>query len=123
MDIQLNIEMVVDAANDGLSHELTDSHRNLLVAQLDEAYVNFQAWWTEALEDQLATEAISNFPSEGYFQKKLSAFMSFARMAIGAEERESYSPDLIRRNVKDFGEQMASIIRQASFSPDSSTRT
>ena len=57
----------------------------------------------EALENLRSNPAgIGHVPSEGYFSEQLTGLQSFIKMAIGAEDRESYGEEQIIENVIHF---------------------
>ena len=108
--MNLLIEMIVEIAADGLRPDVSDATRQMYAKQLESAFDKVSALWTLLLEDQLVSMSDPNFPSEDYFSGKLSGLSSFARMAIGLEDRMSYSDAEILKNVHHYATLVNSIV-------------
>ncbi|WP_291038766.1 hypothetical protein [Hyphomonas sp.] len=108
--MHLEIELIVENSEHALCGNMSPDACRIALAQIDSASKSIRALWTLALEDQLTSNARSDFPGEDYFSEKLSGLVSFARMALGVEDRLSYSDAFILENVRHFASRVQSII-------------
>lgn len=112
--MHIEIEMIVEMSEHALLGKMNEDAKEMARYQLVSAACRIQALWTLALEDQLVSSARSDFPGEDYFSEKLTGLVSFARMALGIEDRLSYSDAEILKHIGHYADRLNSVLGKLS---------